>query len=240
MENTNYAQILSERILSLRKEKGLTQEALAGQLGVSFQAVSKWENGQSCPDIALLPVLAVIFGVTVDSLFGRQVLEPAPVIEEPAFSLMADLPWPDDETLRGVVYWGRKLLGHDHVLRKRKFIFDASDYTWILRYSPLNVTSECSIQVEGNVQGNVEAGNHITCGDIEGNADAGSHITCANIGGNVDAGSHITCADIGNDANAGSHISCADIGNDASAGSEIKCQSIGGGARAEQITIKGK
>jgi len=62
MENPNYAQILSERILALRKEKGLTQEALANQLGVSFQAVSKWENEQSCPDIALLPLLADIGG----------------------------------------------------------------------------------------------------------------------------------------------------------------------------------
>ena len=83
MDNTNYAQILSERILSLRKEKGLTQEALAGQLGVSFQAVSKWENGQSCPDIALLPLLADVFGVTVDSLFGKEPPVTEPPVPEP-------------------------------------------------------------------------------------------------------------------------------------------------------------
>ena len=107
MENQNYAQILSERILSLRKEKGLTQEALAQQLGVSFQAVSKWENGQSCPDIALLPLLAEVFGVSVDSLFGRQAPEAPPAPEapivQPVFDYCDALPWPDDQTLRGVV-----------------------------------------------------------------------------------------------------------------------------------------
>ena len=84
MENTNYPQVLSERILALRKEKGLTQEALAGQLGVSFQAVSKWENGQSCPDIALLPLLAEIFEVPIDGLFGKEIAMEPPIPEAPA------------------------------------------------------------------------------------------------------------------------------------------------------------
>ena len=47
----------------------MTQEQLAGKLGLTFQAVSKWETGLSCPDIALLPQLAEIFGVTVDQFF---------------------------------------------------------------------------------------------------------------------------------------------------------------------------
>lgn len=64
---------LGKRIAALRKEKGMTQEELAEKLGVSPQAVSKWENGQSCPDISLLPRLAAIFGVTTDLLLtGEQ------------------------------------------------------------------------------------------------------------------------------------------------------------------------
>jgi len=55
-----------------RKRLGLTQDALAEQLGVTAQAVSKWENDQSCPDIATLPKLADLFGVSVDTLLGRQ------------------------------------------------------------------------------------------------------------------------------------------------------------------------
>lgn len=60
----------SENIKRLRKERDLIQEALADFLGVSFQAVSKWERGESYPDIALLPVIASFFEITVDELLG--------------------------------------------------------------------------------------------------------------------------------------------------------------------------
>ena len=61
----------SENIKRLRKERDLTQEALADFLGVSFQAVSKWERGESYPDIEMLPEIAVYFGVSVDELLGN-------------------------------------------------------------------------------------------------------------------------------------------------------------------------
>ncbi len=59
---------IGSRIGRYRKAKGLTQEALAEKLGVSSQAVSKWENDQSCPDISLLPLLCRILGITSDEL----------------------------------------------------------------------------------------------------------------------------------------------------------------------------
>ncbi len=59
-------------IYSKRKEKGLTQEELASYLGVSKPAVSKWESGQSYPDILLLPVLASFFNTSVDALLGYE------------------------------------------------------------------------------------------------------------------------------------------------------------------------
>ena len=55
-------------IMRLRKEHGMTQEQLASALGITFQAVSKWENGVSSPDISTLPLLADLFGVSVDQL----------------------------------------------------------------------------------------------------------------------------------------------------------------------------
>ena len=59
---------IGNRITKYRKMKGLTQEALAEQLGVSSQAVSKWENDASCPDISLLPKLCSVLGITTDEL----------------------------------------------------------------------------------------------------------------------------------------------------------------------------
>ncbi len=60
---------LAENIKALRKKKGMTQEALAENLHISAQAVSKWETGQSCPDVEMLPKLAIIFDTSLDNLF---------------------------------------------------------------------------------------------------------------------------------------------------------------------------
>lgn len=62
---------IGKNIAALRKEKNMTQEDLAGALGVSAQAVSKWENENSCPDISLLTQIADLFGVTVDELLRK-------------------------------------------------------------------------------------------------------------------------------------------------------------------------
>lgn len=61
---------LSRNISRYRKEKGWTQEMLAQRLGVSFQAVSKWENAQTLPDITLLPKLSQELEVSIDKLLG--------------------------------------------------------------------------------------------------------------------------------------------------------------------------
>ena len=59
---------IGNRISKYRKEKGLTQEELAAKLGVSSQAVSKWENDASCPDISLLAQLCKNLGISTDEL----------------------------------------------------------------------------------------------------------------------------------------------------------------------------
>ena len=71
---------IGRRIAQLRKEKGLTQEELSQMMEVSAQAVSKWENDQTCPDISSLPKLAEILGVTVDELLSGK-KETAPVAQ---------------------------------------------------------------------------------------------------------------------------------------------------------------
>lgn len=73
------------RIAFHRKRLGLTQEQLAQALGISAQAVSKWEHDQSCPDISILPRLAGIFGITTDELLGVRPWSPvqeAEIVQE--------------------------------------------------------------------------------------------------------------------------------------------------------------
>lgn len=60
---------IGNKIKELRKAKGITQEELANSIGISFQAISKWENNIALPDITLTPKLASYFGVSMDELF---------------------------------------------------------------------------------------------------------------------------------------------------------------------------
>ena len=62
---------IGENLRRLRRAADMTQEQLADKLGVAYQSVSRWENGTTYPDMEFLPVLAGIFGVTVDELIGN-------------------------------------------------------------------------------------------------------------------------------------------------------------------------
>ena len=91
-------QTIGKRIAACRKRMGMTQDALAEQVGVTAQAVSKWENDQSCPDITMLPKLAKIFGITTDEILGvqrekvyeAQVVEPEEDAEGPGIFIGDD------------------------------------------------------------------------------------------------------------------------------------------------------
>ena len=72
---------LGEKLKCLRKEKNVSQEKLAQYLNVSFQAVSKWENDQSCPDITMLPAPANYFRITVDELIGMDKINAANTLD---------------------------------------------------------------------------------------------------------------------------------------------------------------
>ena len=83
---------LGARLQRLRKERGMTQDEAAERLNVSPQAVSKWENDQSCPDIMLLPQIADLYGTTTDVLLKGEAAEPetriAPPEERKSFNQM--------------------------------------------------------------------------------------------------------------------------------------------------------
>ena len=67
--------LLGEIIRRKRLDKNLTQEEMASHLGVSFQAISKWERGDGYPDIEMLPAIANYFGISIDELLGMSVSE---------------------------------------------------------------------------------------------------------------------------------------------------------------------
>lgn len=64
-----------QRFARLRKNLGFKQEDIASKVNISAQAVSKWENDLSAPDISTLPLLADILNVTLDELLGREITE---------------------------------------------------------------------------------------------------------------------------------------------------------------------
>ena len=66
---------LGEKIKNLRKQKNISQEIFANYLGVSFQAVSKWENGNTMPDVTMIPAIASFFGISTDELFDFNLFE---------------------------------------------------------------------------------------------------------------------------------------------------------------------
>ena len=85
--------ILAGNISRYRKDLGMTQEALADKLGITFQAVSKWETGQTIPDTVLLPKLAQALNVSVDKLLGYS-----------AFS--GDVSYYENDYQREEYFWG--------------------------------------------------------------------------------------------------------------------------------------
>ncbi|MBE6682652.1 MAG: helix-turn-helix transcriptional regulator [Ruminococcaceae bacterium] len=73
---------LADKLKELRKSKNISQERLAEYLGVSYQAVSKWENGVTYPDILLLPDIARYYGITVDELLQVEQIDADKYFEE--------------------------------------------------------------------------------------------------------------------------------------------------------------
>ena len=73
---------IGTKIRSLRRQKNISQEVLAQYLGVSFQAVSKWESGATMPDISLIPSIASFFDVSIDELFDFNHYETARKVRE--------------------------------------------------------------------------------------------------------------------------------------------------------------
>lgn len=216
MENS-ISKIIGKNISYMRKQRGLTQEELAGELGVSFQAVSKWETGQSCPDISLLPVLADFFDIHIDVFFGRT------IAKEVHYDLVEELPWDDDEKIRMVVFIGKKLLDKEESVKE--FTFDLEG-------------EARDVVCHGNIQGDVIVKGSVKCGKVEGDLKAGGMVRCGDIGGCLDSGGMVNCGDIGCSLNANGMVNCGGVGGDVRAALEVTCANVGGNVVSENGSVK--
>lgn len=199
-----------------RKKLGLTQEGLAQQLGVTNQAVSKWESNQSCPDIGLLPELADLFGLTLDALFGREMPKAEPGALVP---VEPELPWADDGVLRIVVYRGHTYLAD--CPEKERITFE-------YKGSALNVESAVNVSC-GDVAGSVVAGKDVTCDDVVGNVNAQGNVTCDDVEGDVAAGGNVTCDCVDGNVSACGNVICDEVEGSVSAGGKVICDELGDG-----------
>ena len=227
--------ILGSTIMKLRKENDLTQEQLAALLGISYQAVSKWETGNSCPDISMLPLLADLFQVSIDTLFGRDT-SVSSALESNSLSKTNHekqdfcIPWPDDDCFYAVLFHGHELIGHsggkeaDYSIRQNiEFVYEGP---------AKNICSDFSVTVEGSVNGSVTAGSDVQCENVGESIKAGGNVSCEDVGGSVISGGNVSCEDVGGSVNADGNIDCSDISESASAGNRIECGDVGGNATA--------
>jgi transcriptional regulator with XRE-family HTH domain len=236
---------LCKKITELRKENGYTQEILANKLGITYQAISKWENELSYPDITLLSKIADIFKISLDELFGRVTTAvTVPDNNNPKY-YSNELPWEDDDTLRIVLFRGK----HYIQTKDSNEIEHIRDFKFIYEGDALNISSDFSVECSncdiagdvtaaanvfcGDVEGYVSSGGYINCGDIDGNVTSGGSVNCGDIDGNVSTGCSVSCGDINGNVSAGSNITCADIDGDVTAGGNISCGDIDGNVECQ-------
>ncbi len=222
-------EILGSSIMRLRKEAGMTQEQLANALGISYQAVSKWENGVSCPDISALPLIADLFSVSIDSLFGRETVALTEVQEEPKQS-GPDYPWPDDNCLYAVLFRGHNYIGSGnvdgHQKKRIEFCYEGP---------AINICSDFSVTCQGDVEGDIKAGGSVDCGEVGKGVTAGGSVNCDSVVGDISAGGSVTCDTVSGNVSAGGSVTCDDVGGSVSAGANVTCDYVGGDVRANSV-----
>ena len=170
MGNVNI--ILAENILKYRRRRGFTQETLAKSLGVTFQAVSKWETGKSAPDISFLPTMAELFECSIDELFSRDDKVGA------QSDICTELPWEDDNTIRVFETLGRKIL-------------KCSD-----REGYIEVIFPCGREEQGQYLNIEVLGNIVSNSSINGDVICHGNIECHNINGDVTCGGDVSACHI--------------------------------------------
>ncbi len=172
--------IIGENIKRLRREMGISQEELADRIGVTSQAVSKWECAQSLPDISLVLPLSDLFNVSTDELLRGEKKDFCKTE-----TVYRDLELPDDGKLRVLQFIGSRKLSAEEAN-------DLKPIELLLSDTERNVNVEITgnADITGDVGGDLTAGNNVTVdGDVDGDVNAGNTVTVAgDVGGGVNAG----------------------------------------------------
>lgn len=170
---------LGENIRALRLCKRLTQEQVAQKLGVTYQAVSKWENGTNTPDIALLPEIAAFFGVTIDALFHQD-----------AISALDGFPVEDDGVIRIVQLRGRQVLKvTTRMSPDDPAIEIAFPRNCNVRTQYFKVEVYGHVIADGSINGDVVAHQSVQCAEINGDVRSQGDVKA----GNINACGNVVC-----------------------------------------------
>lgn len=229
---------IGEIIKELRGDKGISQEVLADRCGISMQAVSKWENGQSCPDITFLPLLAEYFHVTVDYLLtgvkGEASGPCGTADAEDARIADAVGDRAEEDVLYIVQYRNGKVLHKEQWDKDREEngedavrICFAEEFAGLRQELRMEVWGNADINAEHAVMA-VYAGGNVNCGTVEGDVQAGGDVNCDKVEGNAQAGGDVNCGAVEGNVAAGVDVNCSKIAGDVSAGCSVKCNKIGG------------
>ena len=139
---------IGEQIKRLRKERNMTQEQLAEKIGVSFQAVSKWENDISLPDVATLPIIAGFFGVSMDTIFdydAEKNAEKALEIAKQTWTLRESNP----ELGKSIIFEGLKQYPeNDILLENLLYLTESPDETIDIALRTISATKDNSTKYD--------------------------------------------------------------------------------------------
>ena len=241
---------MGSMIARLRKEKGMTQEQLANELGITYQAVSKWENGLSSPDISALPLLADLFGVPIDRFFGREGgNEPAPAeaeskaeeleekneeggeLPESPLGRVEDLPWEDDGTLHAVLFRGHEMIDLRSCSAPEKLRLKEMAKL-VFRGVVAGVQSEFALEIHGEVRGDVIARDDVSCEGVGGSVKAAGDVSCGAVTGSVTAQGDVDCETVGGDVKAGGDVNCGAVTGGVTAQGDVNCDDVKGDVTA--------
>lgn len=220
---------LYDTISFYRKKQGLTQEELARKLGVTNQSVSKWESAQCCPDIGLLPLLADIFEINMDELFGRK------SEKEIHYDLCTELPWNDDNTIRVFKTYGKKILESSDENGWINVSFPKECNEKTRQYFKVEIMG--NLNCDASINGDVVCHGNIKCNEINGDIKEcrGNISSGGDINGAVNCGNNVVCGkNIAGDVNCGDNVACGkNIAGDVNCGGNIECRIIEGNAECQ-------